>query len=76
MKVYTYTEARQRLASLLERAKKEGGVRIRRRNGQLFVLKPERPAGSPLDVKGIDLGVTTDEIVAFIRESRKTRPRG
>ncbi|MEK6815199.1 MAG: type II toxin-antitoxin system Phd/YefM family antitoxin [Nitrospirota bacterium] len=76
MKVYTYTEARQRLASLLERAKKEGGVRIRRRNGQLFVLKPEQPAGSPLDVKGIDLGVTTEEIVAFVRESRKIRPRG
>jgi hypothetical protein len=76
MKVYTYTEARQRLSSLLERARKEGGVRIRRRNGQIFLLKPERPAGSPLDVKGIDLGITKEEIVAFIRESRKIRPRG
>lgn len=76
MKVFTYTEARQKLSSLLDRARRDGGVGIRRRNGQIFVLKPERPAGSPLDVKGIDLGVTTEGIVAFIRESRKTRPRG
>ena len=76
MKVYTYTEARQRLASLLERAKKEGGVRFAGGTASSLCSKPEQPAGSPLDVKGIDLGVTTEEIVAFVRESRKIRPRG
>jgi uncharacterized protein (DUF362 family) len=72
MKVYTYSEARQSLASLLEQAKREGAVRIRRRDGQTFVLKPEQPSGSPLDVEGVELGVTTEEIVAFVREGRRS----
>ena len=71
MKVYTYSEARQRLALVLEQARQDGAVRIQRRDGQMFVLKPERPATSPLDVKSINLGVTTDEIVSYIRESRR-----
>jgi hypothetical protein len=71
MKVYTYSEARQGLASLLEVARKEGAVRIRRRDGQTFVLKPEAPVGSPLDVEGVDLGVDREQIVAFVREGRR-----
>jgi hypothetical protein len=71
MKVYTYSQARQSLASLLEQAKKEGAVRIRRRDGQTFILKPEAAGGSPLDVEGIDLGITTEEIVSFVREGRR-----
>lgn len=71
MKVYTYSEARQNFASVLEQARKEGAVRIRRRDGESFVLKPEASTGSPLDVDGIDLDVTTDEIVAFVREGRR-----
>jgi hypothetical protein len=74
MKVYTYSEARQRLASLLEEAKKKGAVRIRRRDGQSFVVKRESPTTSPFDVEGVRLDLTTDEIVAFVREGRrKTR---
>ncbi len=71
MKVYTYSEARQNLASLLEVAQREGAVRIRRRDGQTFVLQPESSNASPLDVEGVDLGVTTDEIVSMIREGRE-----
>lgn len=71
MKVYTYSEARQNLASLLEQARAEGAVRIRRRDGQSFILRPEGPTSSPLDVEGVDLGVTTEEIVAFVREGRR-----
>jgi prevent-host-death family protein len=71
MKVYTYSEARQNFASVLEQARKEGEVRIRRRDGESFVLKPEASIGSPLDVEGIDLDVTTDEIVAFVHEGRR-----
>ena len=36
MKVYNYSEARQQLTELLNRASREGGVEIRRRNGQAF----------------------------------------
>ncbi len=71
MKVYTYSEARQSLASVLEQARREGAVRIRRRDGQTFILKPEQPSGSPLDIEGVDLGITTEEIIAFVREGRR-----
>lgn len=73
MKIYTYSEARQSLAALLDQAWQEGAVRIRRRDGQTFVLKPERSnkKKSPLDVEGLELGVTTEEIVAFVQEGRR-----
>jgi hypothetical protein len=72
MRMYTYSEARRKLASLLEQAVKEGEVKIKRRDGQTFVIRPETRAGSPLDVEGIDLGITTAEIVRFIQEGRRT----
>ena len=71
MKVYTYSEARQSLASLLEQARREGAVGIRRKDGRMFVIRPEPSNGSPLDIEGLKLGVTTEEIVGFIRESRR-----
>ena len=69
--VYTYSEARQNLASLLEKTIQDGEVRIKRKDGQVFVIRPERKADSPLDVKGLDLDLTADEIVEFIHESRR-----
>lgn len=71
MKEYTFSEARQRLAGLLERARREGGVRIRRKDGQVFVLRPERTAGSPLDVPSIGIRLTREEIIDSIREGRR-----
>ena len=70
MKVYTYSEARQRLASVLDAAQRDGAVRIRRRDGRTFVLQPEASDRSPLDVEGVDLGITTGEIVSLVREGR------
>jgi len=70
-RVYTYSDARQNLASLLERAIQEGEVKVKRKDGQVFIIKPEVRTASPLDVAGIDLNITTDEIVALIRESRR-----
>jgi PHD/YefM family antitoxin component YafN of YafNO toxin-antitoxin module len=71
MKVYTYSEARQQLATVLEQAGREGGVRIRRRDGQVFVLRPERTKTSPLDVSGLNLRLTRKEIVEFVRAGRR-----
>lgn len=71
MRVYTYSEARQNLAALLDAALQDGAVLIRRRSGQSFVVQPDSPTTSPLDVEGVDLGVTTDEIVATVREARE-----
>lgn len=69
--VYTYSEARQRLAALLEQAVRDGEVRIKRQDGQTFIIRPEPRKGSPLDVEGIDLDLTADEIVDFIHEGRR-----
>jgi hypothetical protein len=71
MKEFTYSEARQRLATLLERARREGAVRIRRKDGQVFVLRPEQAAGSPLDVPSIGTRLSRDDILKAIREGRR-----
>ncbi len=71
MKEYTYSEARQRLASLLEKARRDGAVRIRRRDGQVFVLRPEVQTGSPLDVPSLKLRISRDEILDAVREGRR-----
>jgi hypothetical protein len=67
----TYLETQQSLSVLLEQARQEGEIRIRREDGQTFVLKPENARQSALDVKGVGLGISTDEIIEFIREGRK-----
>jgi hypothetical protein len=71
MKIYTYTEARQKLASLLEQAAKYGEVRIKRRDGQVFVIKPQKRKGSPLAVDGIKTKLSRREILQSIEEGRK-----
>lgn len=71
MKVYTYSEARQNLASLLDEAGRRGVVRIRRRDGRSFVLRPDRSEASPLDVKCVKTDLSADEIVGFVHEARK-----
>jgi antitoxin Phd len=70
MNVYTYSEARQRLSSVLDSAKQSGKVLIRRKDGSTFSLSPEIQSQSPLDVEGIKTDITTSEIVSFVRESR------
>lgn len=67
----TYLETQESLSALLERARRQGAVRIKRPDGQVFVLKPEQAQRSALDVAGLDLGVSTEEIVAFVREGRE-----
>ena len=71
MKEFTYSEARQQLAALLDRARRDGAVRIRRRDGQVFILSPEARRGSPLDVSGLDLKLSDNEIVDLIHEGRR-----
>jgi PAS domain-containing protein len=70
-KIYTYSEARRNLASLLETAVREGEIRVRRKDGQIFVIILVSTGRSPLDVEGIDLGLSKEEIVEFIHEGRK-----
>jgi antitoxin Phd len=76
MKEYTFSEARQRLASLLDRAQKEGAVRIRKRDGRKFILQPEKQSKSPLNVPSLNLDIGRDEIIEAIRSSRRESLRG
>ena len=71
MNTYTFTEAREKLASLLDQAARVGEVRIKRRDGQVFVIKPQKRLDSPLNVRGLDLDLTRDEILASIEEGRR-----
>ncbi len=73
MKVYTYSEARQRLATLLDEARRGGEIRIKRRDGSEFAVRPVARGTSPLDVPGVDSGLTREEILSAIRESRQRR---
>jgi len=70
MKVYTYTQARQRLAKVLEEAKRDEVV-IRRRNGDQFSIVARQPGRSPLDVPPVKTRATTEDILDAIRESRE-----
>jgi prevent-host-death family protein len=68
---YSFTEARQHFASILDEAKKEGVVCIKKKNGEAFYIRPATSNKSPLDVKGVDLNVMSDEIVDIIRSGRE-----
>jgi antitoxin Phd len=72
MKAYTYSEARENFASVLEEAERSGAVEIRRRDGAIFrILPARRSKASPLDVKGVKLGVRTTDLIATVREGRE-----
>lgn len=71
MQVYTYSEARQKLAMILDQAENTGKVLIRRKDGRTFALVPEKAVSSPLDVPSIKSKITTQEIVDIIREGRE-----
>lgn len=75
MDVYTYSEARQKLSRVLDRAEATGKVLIRRKDGSTFALVPDGVQGSPLDVPSIKAAITTKEIVSLVRTERR-RARG
>ncbi len=70
MQVYSYSQARKKLAAVLKEAERTGKVLIRRKDGRTFALVPEKPIQSPLDVPSIQANTTTEEIVDIIREGR------
>jgi len=71
MKVYTYSEARQRLSRLLDEARATGETRIKRQDGSEFTIKPVPDSDSPLNVKGVKTRATSADIRSALRESRE-----
>ena len=70
MDVYTYSEDRQKLSSVLDKAESSGKVLIRRQDGRIYALVPECPTASPLDVPSIKADISTQEIVTLVRQER------
>jgi len=71
MDIYTYSNARQNLARVLDQAKKTGRVLIQRRDGSLFSLRPEEKLTSPFDVGGFYSGMNHDELLDILCEARE-----
>lgn len=70
MKVYTYSEARQRLSDVLNIARTEEVI-IKRRGGETFSIIFRKTKKSPFDVPGIKTRATTKDIIEAVRESRE-----
>lgn len=73
MKVYTYSEARQKFSMVLDIAKSED-VLIKRRSGETFKIVFTKSPKSPFDVPGVKTKATTKDILDAVKESRTGRP--
>ena len=69
MKVYTYSEARQRLSEVLDIARAEEVI-VKRRGGETFSITFKNTQNSPFDIAGIKTTATTKDILDAVRESR------
>lgn len=73
--MYTTSQVQKQLIELLQKALREGQVQFRSTEGQVFVIRPVTSAkpskSSALDVRGIKLHVTTNDILQAVRESRQ-----
>jgi antitoxin Phd len=71
MKLYTYSTARQRLATVLEDASRDGQVQIRRQDGRVYAVMPVvTQAESPFaNVLGRSVNsMTSEELLRTLRE--------
>ena len=58
------------MATLLDQARREGRVQIRRQDGSTFVVQPTVSDRSPLDVPGVRSRLRRGELVQLVREQR------
>ena len=70
MKVFTYSEARQRFTEVLNIARKEEVI-IKRRGGEAFTIVLKKTQKSPFDIPGIKTKATTENILEAIKDSRE-----
>lgn len=71
MNIYTYSEARQHLSTVLNEARHSGKVIIKRKDGSTFSVTPENNDMSPFDVPSLSTKISTKDIIDSIRESRE-----
>ena len=71
MKVYTYSEARQRFAEVLNIARKKEVI-IKRRGGETFAIVFKKTPKSLFDIPGTKTKATTKDIL----EAKKIQENG
>ena len=69
MKVYTYSEARQKLSKVLDLARSEEVI-IKKRSGEIFSVVYQKRSLSPFDVKGVKTSATMRDILDAVELSR------
>ena len=77
MRIYNYSEARQKFTSVLNTALKEDVI-ITRKDGSRFKIIPidkgKDEGQSPLEgITGVKANITTGELIEIIREGREGR---
>jgi len=72
MKVYTYSEARERFAEVLNIAREEEVI-IKRRGGETFTIVFKKTPTSPFDIPGIKTKATTKDILEAVKDSRERK---
>ena len=73
MLIVTYSEARQNLAKMLDKAKEEGEVLIKRRDGTVFSLHVAEQPRKRNEWPGVETGLSRKQILDAIREGRDRR---
>jgi len=71
MRVYNYTDVCNNLSGLLDEAKKNQDVMIKSKTGELFIVQLASQKGSAYNLPNIDLGLSRDEIINYIKEVRE-----
>ena len=59
------------LDEVLDEARSRGESRIKRRDGSEFIVRPAAGSGSPLDVEGVETGVSLQDVLDAVREGRE-----
>lgn len=70
MRIYTYSEARQKLSEVLKMSLTQE-VLITRKDGSVFKILPQKQTtDSPFDIEGLDKNIELDDILKAVKESR------
>jgi hypothetical protein len=67
---YSYENARKSFDLVFKKATIDGKVSIRK-DDELYVSMLASKDVSPLDIEGVDMGISSKDIIQFIHESRK-----
>lgn len=71
MMTYSYEKAKKNFDLVFKKASIDGKVAIRK-DDQIYILMPASKNVSPLDIEGVDMEISSQDIIQFIHESRKT----